>query len=139
MEGDLLSLQGGLFFSQKGYRKGGSYHLRINYIDLPIHAKYSFDLNEEIKFFVFLGPYFAFGINHKSVDKENKVTYKYKWKEKYYRRFDLGPNIGIGARYDQFELSLGYQRGLISISPNSPIFNRTLGISLTYLLPYQED
>lgn len=156
---DQLSLQPGLFFSQKGAKTGstalqvggGTFitntTTRLNYLELPVNLLYKHQIGSG-KLFAGFGPYVAYGISGKlkikgenfSMDEEVKVKFKdskeYSTKEVYIKPFDAGANFTVG-----YELKMGllfsvkYSLGLTNTSPydKEKEKNHYFGISVGYL------
>ncbi|MCU0353830.1 MAG: PorT family protein [Cytophagales bacterium] len=62
---DALSIQPELLFVQKGWRETSSsaeIRLGLNYLEIPVLAKYRFGEADELHFFGYAGPYFGFGL-----------------------------------------------------------------------------
>lgn len=144
-----FSIETGLLFNTKGYRvkysRNDTTYKEYNYLgylDLPINAKYTFDLGGP-KFYLTAGPYFAFGIFGKQGYKEtigNKDftgEYDYEWGndlDKDYKRLDIGLGFGAGFQFGSFVIGANYGLGLKNISPQAEydmvIKNRFLSISI---------
>lgn len=129
-----LSIQSGIYFSQKGTKSkeeihGVSHELKTNllYLDVPVLANARFLLGDGLNFFVNAGPYAGFGISGKETDatKEFGLELKQNLFEKQkgadkaaFKRFDLGLHVGAGVEIHRFMLGVGTQYGLLNISNN---------------------
>jgi len=100
-----FSLQPELHLIQKGYRgiEGDSTNirLRLDYIEMPLHAKYGFG-NERIRGFILAGPYISFSMSgeRKSWVRESEVfTRRYSIIDRNprYERLDYGLSFGGGV------------------------------------------
>jgi hypothetical protein len=114
---DVLSIQPELLFAQKGWREtSGSQELRfgLNYLEIPVLAKYRFGEADELHFFGYAGPYFGFGLGGRykfsgsSFSEEGSVKFgkapdNYTGGDTYLggsdetNRIDAGLNIGAGV------------------------------------------
>lgn len=116
---------------------------REHYLDLPINARYDYDLMPgKVKLSGFAGPIISFGLasSLKSreewddtwiVNKQNLYTGKYTVKssdkslnstgdmgETHYSRFDIKLGLGIGATVlEKYNVRLGYNIGLLNRAP----------------------
>jgi Outer membrane protein beta-barrel domain len=158
---DQLSLQPGLFFSQKGTKTSSvktevmgvtfitSSTTRLNYLELPVNLLYKHQIGSG-KLFAGFGPYLAYGISGKlkvkgggenfSIDQEVKVKFKdsqeYSAKEVYIKPFDAGANFTAGYELKMGWLfSLNYSLGLTNTSPydKEKEKNHYFGVSVGYL------
>ncbi|MGO4291101.1 porin family protein [Chitinophaga sp. RAB17] len=157
---DQLSLQPGLFFSQKGAKLEAvtpdlldrpvtiKTTTRLNYLELPVNLLYKHQTGSG-KLFAGLGPYFAYGISGKmkmtspdlaTINHEDKVKFKnsteYSATEIYVKPFDAGANFTVGYELKMgLQFSVNYSLGLVNTSPykNEKEKNRYLGVSVGYL------
>jgi hypothetical protein len=154
-----LSLQPGLFFSQKGsketiltFTEGGNQvevnaTARLNYLELPVNLLYKQKIGSG-KLVAGLGPYVAYGLGGKikitadngGPDQEIHVKFKnsgeFNLKESYVKPFDAGANFTVGYELDMGLLfSVNYSLGLVNTSPykSENEKNRYLGVSVGYL------
>lgn len=106
----------GLLFDLKGGKykhKGNEYEAQLMYLEIPVRYGYRYDINYNVALFGEVGPYFAAGINGK-----NKVDdYEYDlFDDDYFRRFDLGMGIVIGAEFIQkISVRLGLDYGFVNL------------------------
>ncbi|MDO4695536.1 porin family protein [Porphyromonas sp.] len=131
-----FSIQSGLNYSEKGFRKEasvggakGAYDQTLRYIDLPILLNGRFKMSESINAFVNAGPYLAYGIstNQKisgkiegfiEIDRKPKGNlFKEGGKDNkaVYNPFDMGVQIGAGIEISRFMVGVGTQYGLLNI------------------------
>lgn len=102
-----------------------------NYLQLPIHAGYKFNISKAIKLNFHAGPYFAFGIAGKTKTKlsgndlgkalvmDEAGEYNPEidtFSDDALKRFDLGLGLGAGIEYEAFNVGLGYDFGLLNVS-----------------------
>ena len=90
------------------------------YIELPIHAGYSYSFSDKFKGFAEAGPYFAYAVSGKmkadigvsadlySDDAANVLGGKY-------NRFEFGLGGAIGVEYSSVQLKVGYDFGLTKL------------------------
>lgn len=145
-----FSIETGLLLNTKGYKTketdGDDKAVSLNYlayIDLPINAKYTFDLGGP-KFFVTGGPYLAFAVFGKGIDIAEVDGQKETAERDYnigndellddYKRLDIGFNVGGGFQFGSFVVGATYGFGLLNISPQADYDfvtkNRVLSISI---------
>jgi hypothetical protein len=156
---DQLSLQPGLFFSQKGAKLKSTIDLgspsaigvtsttRLNYLELPVNLLYKHQIGSG-KLFAGFGPYIAYGISGKFkvktdnnlVDEDVKVKFKnsseISAKEVYVKPFDAGANFTAGYELKMGLLfSVNYSLGLTNTSPYNKENekNHYFGVSVGYL------
>lgn len=146
---DPFSIETGLLLNTKGYKikltdtdyKYVEYNY-LAYIDLPVNAKYTFDLGGP-KFYLTAGPYFAYGFFGKGAivetigDQKNTGEIDYEWgneEDKDYKRLDIGLGFGGGFQFGSFVIGANYGLGLKNISPLADYDfvakNRVLSISI---------
>lgn len=109
-------LEMGLMYSEKG----GKTHLndakvtyRLGYLQLPIMAKYNFNVDDDLFISPFLGGYFAVGITGKVKNYETRESVSVFDSMK---RFDGGLRGGCCLEYKMMYVELGYDLGLANIA-----------------------
>lgn len=141
---DAFSVQPELSFIQKGYSLellGDEVELILNYLEIPILAKYAFG-SESFQGFVQAGPAIGFALNGKSKfgDEEEDIDFD----EDGLNTFDFGLQFGAGAAVPagpgEAFLDLRYALGLANISDDESgdditTTNRGLLITVGYLFP----
>ncbi|MDN5296798.1 MAG: porin family protein [Bacteroidota bacterium] len=141
-----MAVQTGLFFTTKGSKVtreiedllSGDFTQTLNYLQLPVHFAYKYEVTPETRIVFHAGPYIAYGVGGKSEltsgdasISSNKVfgdeTYQYK-------PFDAGLGLGVGAEFGQFLLDLGWDMGLVNISriDDGNIKNQNAYLSIGY-------
>lgn len=135
----LLSLKGAKV-------NGGDASLKFNpyYLEIPIHMGYKYDVNENFAIFGNFGPYFAVGLFGKmkatgDLIEESGLTRLHDSAKVfgYYGidRFDFGLGLKAGVEFClKYQISIGYDWGLIDNIDNSSNKNRNLMLSLGYFL-----
>jgi hypothetical protein len=102
-----LFLQPELLFSIQGDKEsyeGETETSALNYIQLPIYAGYKFDAGLGLNIIFGVGPYFAYGIS--ATDDAFDELFK---------RFDAGISALGGVQFNQFQITVGYDLGLVDI------------------------
>ena len=113
-----LFLETGLFYVEKGGKnvfEGKKMTYDLNYLQIPIVAKYVIDIDGDFSVQPFFGGYLACGVGGKIKnygDRQSESSFSHK----YFQRFDGGLRIGCGAAYDMFYVDLGYDIGLSNIT-----------------------
>ena len=121
----------GLSFKQKGFINWGDGRGMLNYLELPIHAGYKFNLGKHTRLLFEVGPYLAYGLGGKSaVGREMFSDY-------YFKRFDVGMDAVIGLEFNKHvQLKLSYQHGLRQLQHDKygdlDYYNRGFNLSVGY-------
>lgn len=152
----ILSLETGLFLSQKGYTYSektevlgisleSTLDYNLFYLEIPVLPKVTFDLGGA-KLFGILGPYAGFGVagnieyefksaSSTTVD-ESDISWGSEEGRDDFRPFDYGLVAGAGLELSAIQIMVTYSVGLADISTgssgDSPIYNRVLGVSVGY-------
>jgi hypothetical protein len=158
----MLSVQPEILYSQKGCRHEGFYRpwntpfkhkFRRNFLEIPILVKAKFG-SENLHAFVNAGPYLAFllGGNNNYLNGGNETEYELEMKYRNGERANrndvgLAFGAGLGSKIGPGDLALEVRYGLgltdmtqyqqerhINIPKQE---SRTLGISVSYLVPLQ--
>lgn len=120
-------LESGLLYSQKGgkgylnnssattsYTKGKKFTFDLNYLEVPIVAKYLIDLEDDITVQPFFGGYLAIGVAGNMKDygeREERSAFS----DDYFKRFDGGIRLGCGVQYQVMYAEMAYDWGLANI------------------------
>lgn len=121
----------GLSFKQKGFVNWGDGRGMLNYLELPIHAGYKFNLGKNTKLLLEAGPYLAYGLGGKdAVGRKMFSVY-------YFKRFDVGADAVIGLEFNKhIQLKLSYQHGLRQLQHDKygdlNYYNRGFNLSIAY-------
>lgn len=133
----LLSLKGAKI-------NGGDASLKLNpyYLEIPTHMGYKYAVNENFAIFGNFGPYFAVGLFGKmkatgDLIEESGLTRIHDSAKVFgddaMKRFDFGLGLKAGVEFCQkYQISIGYDWGLIDNIENSSNKNRNLILSLGY-------
>ena len=131
---DFLSVEAALLLSTKGFSFSDDYEglemkakANLLYIDLPVTAKASYDLNG-IKIYGELGPYVGMGLTGKykskiSYEGESETdTESVEWgsdDDSDLKRLDFGVVIGAGVQIESILVGLNYGLGLANVGTTS--------------------
>jgi hypothetical protein len=140
-----MAIQTGLFFSSKGAKVtreynsvSGEFKQNLNYLQLPVHFAYKYEVMPATRLVFHAGPYIAYGVGGKSEITSGSVSItndKVFGDEDYqYKPFDAGLGLGVGAELGQFLLDLGWDMGLVNISriDDGNIKNQNAYLSIGY-------
>lgn len=111
-----LWLELGLMYSEKG---GKTHHndekvtFRLGYLQLPVVAKYTFNIDDDLYLSPFLGGYLSVGVSGKV---KNYATRESESVFDDMKRFDGGLRGGCGLEYRMMYVELGYDLGLANIA-----------------------
>lgn len=138
-----LSWGVGLGLGNKGAKftyPGGKTTISILYLQIPVVAKYDFDLNENLGAFAALGPYYAVALGGKSKWEDGKEDLNFGSGDgDDLRRGDYGIKFRIGCALKNKPITIGIHGdlGLRNLSPDGDddfkIKNQTFGIQVGYI------
>jgi hypothetical protein len=159
---DNFQLQTGLMFSSKGFRiteveKGSGFYeresfiTRITYMEIPVLAKFNFNLQSDAKIFVSAGPTLGIALGGQLIDKyryredgmrgRSKDMVRIEWGDSdisFLKRVDMGLMLSTGIQLKDFQLGVFYNQGLINISDygneDAVTRNRMFGLSVAYVI-----
>lgn len=156
---DAFSIQPELLFVQKGVKfegNGGEQNIIINYLEVPVLAKYSFG-SESVKAYVNAGPSIGFGIGGKNkaeaggIEAEEDVTFGTSGLNGGEDTFDnaldfgiqFGAGVGFGLGSGQVVLDVRYGLGLTNLfkAPDGvdneqvKSQNGVLAVTVGYMIP----
>lgn len=119
-------VNGGLNYTMKGAQSdevpGATLKSRACYVEIPVHVGYRYNISDAVGIYADFGPYFALGINGKSIiDYDDDLLDTQK--SRFFRnsngsfgdiqRFDFGVGYRIGAEYiNHHSLTLGMDWGI---------------------------
>lgn len=114
----------GAFLSLKGGKMdlGELAQSTINayYLDIPVHFGYKYAVNDNLKLFGEVGPYFDFGLFGNQTNKTIADLDGKKYEKESHsafdtlKRFDFGLGFRLGAEYKRYIFSIGYDAGVIN-------------------------
>lgn len=121
---DKFSVQPELLFSQQGAKSEGNFTLDLNYLTLPIMAKYYVVKG----FSVEAGPQFSFLVKDEAVSETNGAV-----SDTDARNFDLNANLGLGYQLENgIFFQTRYNLGLLDVAKGSNNKNGVFQIALGY-------
>ena len=129
---DHLSVLSGLEFVQKN-SKDEETKLRLSYLQVPVIAIYTYDLDDDTKVFGGLGPYFAYGIGGKI--KGPGFSEKAFDNDFGFRRFDAGLSFTAGYKFNKkWSVRMAFDLGLANIEQESfdKTKNRCFSVNIGY-------
>ncbi len=94
----------------------------LNYLVLPVVAKYRIKATDELSVQPFFGGYFSLGISGKIKYYKDEVSYS-SFGSKGFQRFDGGLRFGCGVEYQMLYAEVVYDLGLSNISDSD--FDKT--------------
>jgi len=137
--GALLSLKG----AKVEAGSAASFKFNPYYLEIPVHIGYKYAVNDDFTLFANAGPYVAIGLFGKAkVDGEIKGEFESEYGtssenifgDDGFKRFDLGLGLKAGAEFGKkFQVSIGYDFGLIETEDFLGCKNRNLMISLGFM------
>ena len=143
---DDFAIQPELQFIQKGGKTTLDFFgselkstLTVNYLEVPVNAKYKFVNNEKVKVFALAGPSFGFALSGESEDCDGAdcVTTDIDFDADGFKRFEVGFTIGAGAQFGNFFFDLRFVPGLTNLQDDEDdgikTTNRGLQAGVGYL------
>lgn len=114
-----LGLDYALTFGNKSLQIQGmsanSTTYNIHTLELPIRLLYEYPIEDDISVFAFAGPKLAFDLAWKGKETYGSITKTFDMYDKdVIYRFNLLLGPGLGARYRNFQIKLGYDWGLLN-------------------------
>ena len=90
-----IGLETGLLFVQTGGSNSEENEKRIySNLQIPVHGKYYFEVNENLKPFAYVGPYFGYMLSGFFFDNDESETIDLD--DEGYKSLDFGFNFGAG-------------------------------------------
>lgn len=120
----------GAVFSMKGCKQDygdlGGAKTKANFLDIPIHMGYRYNINNDFSIFGEVGPYFSFGLFGKTKTEEldsdgfgdwSMTEYSYNtFGKDGLKRFDVGAGLRFGVELKhKYSLAIGYDWGFIDL------------------------
>ena len=148
--------KGGIVNRTQMSTSGKSYTMTLNYIQLPILAKYKYALSKTSKLIIGAGLYAAVGLSGKQngtetakdvygtpvvSDFNDKVDFTFNStnpNDNVIKPLDWGYVFNLGIEWKKFQFTLNYMNSFGNIHPNSnaKFTNETYGVAVAYLLPW---
>lgn len=123
-----FAVQAEILYSQKGAKDefmSNIYITRINYLEIPLLAKYSFNTAGDIVPHIYIGPYLGIKLEA-GLEIKNDNTYDINDE---ISSTDFGFVFGAGVNIQRFDIGLRYSLGLTDITASDSEFqNRVLSI-----------
>lgn len=111
-------LELGLYCTEKGGRQNdkgnGKIQFNLTYLEMPIVAKYSIDMDGDLAIQPYVGGYVAMGVGGK-IKRYAEKTVEGAFSDDYFKRFDGGLRIGCGIEYQMLYADIAYDFGLANI------------------------
>ena len=122
---DKFSLQPELLYSQQGAKQRGNFIYDLNYISLPVMAKYYIAKGFSLE----AGPQFSFLVKDELISDSNNAASANTNAE----NFDFSANLGLGYQLDNgIFFQTRYNLGLINFDKNPDVKNGVFQMSLGY-------
>lgn len=112
-----LYIETGVMYNEKGGKKdigGKKMTYDLNYIEVPIVAKYIYSTDGHFSIQPFFGGYLACGVGGKIKNYGNREAQN-SFSEDTFKRFDGGLRVGCGLAYDLIYFDVSYDIGLANI------------------------
>ncbi len=114
-----MALQTGLFFSTKGAKANvvGNTDASINsmYLQVPVHFAYKLDATPGTRIVFHAGPYVAYGVGGKVKVGDKNLADVFGDKG-FFKAFDAGLGLGVGAEFGPILVDVGWDMGLVNIA-----------------------
>lgn len=111
-------LESGLTYTEKGgrgYVDGKKFTYSLNYLEMPIVAKYRYEVDTDMSIQPFIGGYVAMGVGGKVKNFGDRTTTS-SFSSNFFKRFDGGLRLGCGFEYELIYAEAAYDLGLANIS-----------------------
>lgn len=99
--------------------EGNGDRINLNYLQLPVHIAYKYELTPDLKLVADIGPYLAYGISGEIKYKAIGDYEAYEvdaFDDGAYKNFDLGVGLGVGMEVSRINIRIGYDYGLSKIN-----------------------
>lgn len=124
------------FLARKYELASIDYKSNGHFLNIPVRAMYSIPLNQSMKFFLYAGPDFYFGLAGKNKIEEGitGVSGDFDWygDDSDMKRFDVMLGAGGGIQFNNIRIKAGYDWGLVEI--NKPATRNQFSVSIAYML-----
>lgn len=115
----------GVDINEKGADGKGKSQAQLTYLQVPLHLAYKPIIAEDVKFVIFAGGYFGYGIDGKlkrfgDVKKTDIFT------DGGFKKIDYGVSFGVGLEVSHVSFGLGYELGLNNIAEKGPMMSPVL-------------
>jgi hypothetical protein len=129
--GEKFATQIGLLFATQGCKNDLSESTtNLNYLQLRLNPMFKPDIGR-MKLILTVGPYLGYALSGKEADQ--KISFGSN--EAQWKRLDFGGGLGAGLQFDNIQVGLAYNRGLINLShaDNVSMKNSGLALTVTYM------
>ena len=130
---DKFFLQAGVLIASQGYKTETNHQLNLTYLQLiPIKGLYKIDIGA-IALMPSVGGYMGLGLTGKYTDEDGlkkKMTFGVD-EDSNLNILDAGLGLGIGLLFNNIQVELGYNLGLVNIATTKGVKMRNKGLSLT--------
>jgi len=148
---DELSIQPGIFYSNKGYQYNQALSngtqtvqkpimgkIQLNYLEAPLNVIYKFEATRSINGYFGGGGYLGYGLSgtYAVQDQRSDISFTKSIEGYQYKNPDYGVNAVIGSEISKHVvIEANYSLGLSNLSyyQSSTIHNRSMGLSIGYL------
>ncbi|MBS1520383.1 MAG: PorT family protein [Bacteroidetes bacterium] len=148
---DEISIQPGVFYSNKGYQYNQALSngtqtvqkpimgkIQLNYLEAPLNAIYKFEVTRKLNAYLGGGGYVGYGLSgtYAVQNQTSNVSFIKSVQGYQYKNPDYGVNGVIGAEIsNHVVMEANYSLGLNNLSyyQSSTIHNRSMGLSIGYM------
>lgn len=109
-----------------------------HFLNIPVRAMYSIPLNESLKFFLYAGPDFYFGVGGKNKISGSVAGFEGDTESGWYddgsnmKRFDVMLGAGGGIQFNNIRIKAGYDWGMVEIA--KPATRNQFNVSVAFML-----
>ncbi len=108
-----VSIQPEILYTQKGFESGNA-TIQLDYVEVPVLAKFDFIIDSNITPHVYFGPYIGFNVNAE-IDGENTLIEGETDIDDAVVGTDFGVVVGGGVDFGQFNAGVRYGAGLSEV------------------------
>ncbi len=140
---EMFSFQPGVMYSGKGAsgEDNNEIAITLDYLEVPLNGVLNFDMGTG-RFQLFAGPYLGYCLSakYKDDDGETESLQIGTSSDDDIKPFDIGFSIGLGYRFDSFQIQGGYSGSFATISnyEDEKVTNSVISLSLSYFINSQK-
>lgn len=112
-----VSIQPEVLYTQKGFESGDNTY-QLDYVEVPVLARFDFITNSGLRPHVYFGPYIGFNVNAE-IDGEDEGTLfpddSQTNIDDITNDTDFGVSVGAGLDFGRFDLGVRYNAGLTEV------------------------
>lgn len=128
-----FSILPGLEFAVKGFKSDWiDGNIKMAYLQIPIHAAYSFSISDNMDLSVKAGPYLAYGIFGSDIEWYGGGKTNIFDSDGGFNRFDAGVNLGASVDFGIFTAGIEYSHGLTKLDSDYKQYNQAFGVVVGY-------